>query len=44
MVHYEEGEDPIGLYMSAETNQLLHEMGGALDMDAVPIVTKSRNN
>lgn len=35
VTRYEEGEEPHGLYLSAETVQLLSEMGGALDNDVV---------
>jgi hypothetical protein len=38
VMQYEEGEEPWGLYLSAETVWLLSEMGGALDVDAVPLV------
>jgi hypothetical protein len=41
VTQYEEGESPWGLYFSAETILLLSEMGGALDVDAVPIVHDS---
>lgn len=44
VTQYEEGEEPQGLYLSAETVQLLSEMGGALDNDVVVTVAgKSRN-
>lgn len=33
VTQYGEGEDPTGLYLSAETIQLLSELGGALDHD-----------
>jgi hypothetical protein len=33
VTQYEKGEEPRGLYLSAETVQLLSEMGGALDND-----------
>jgi hypothetical protein len=33
VTRYEEGEEPRGLYISAETVSLLSEMGGALDND-----------
>jgi hypothetical protein len=35
VTRYEDGEEPQGLYLSAETVQLLGEMGGALDNDVV---------
>jgi hypothetical protein len=35
-MRYEEGEEPWGLFVSGETVTLLSEMGGALDVDAVP--------
>lgn len=35
VTRYEESEEPHGLYLSAETVQLLSEMGGALDNDVV---------
>jgi len=38
VTRYREGEDPRGLYLSAETISLLCEFGGALDNDAVWIV------
>jgi len=38
VTHYDEGEEPQGLYLSAETIQLLGEMGGALDNDVVVTV------
>jgi hypothetical protein len=41
VTQYEEGEEPRGLYLSAETVLLLSEMGGALDVDAVPSVHNS---
>ena len=34
VTRYEEGEEPWGLYLSAETVLLLSELGGALDVDA----------
>jgi hypothetical protein len=37
ITQYKEGEEPRGLFLSAETVQLLSEMGGSLDLDAVPI-------
>lgn len=44
VTQYDEGEEPQGLYLSAETVQLLSEMGGALDNDVVVTVAgKSRN-
>jgi hypothetical protein len=43
VTQYEEGEGPWGLYLSAETVLLLSEMGGALDVDAVPIVHNSHD-
>jgi hypothetical protein len=33
VTQYEKGEEPRGLYLSAETIQLLSEMGGAFDND-----------
>ena len=33
VTRYEQGEEPRGLYLSAETVQLLSEMGGAFDND-----------
>ncbi len=41
VMRYEEGEEPWGLYLSAETVLLLSQMGGSLDVDAVPIVHNS---
>jgi hypothetical protein len=35
VTRYRQGEDPRGLYLSAETIALLNELGGALDNDAV---------
>jgi hypothetical protein len=35
VTHYDEGEEPKGLYLSAETVQLLSELGGALDNDVI---------
>jgi len=35
VTQYEEGEEPWGLYLSAETVLLLSELGGASDVDAV---------
>jgi hypothetical protein len=35
VTQYEGGEEPQGLYLSAETVQLLGEMGGAFDNDVV---------
>jgi hypothetical protein len=44
IMQYDEGEEPQGLYLSAETVQLLSEMGGALDNDVVVTVAgKSQN-
>jgi hypothetical protein len=43
VMQYEEGEEPWGLYLSAETVSLLSEIDGALDVDAVPIVHNSHN-
>jgi hypothetical protein len=42
-MQYEEGEEPCGLHLSAETVLLLSEMGGALDVDAVQIVHNSHD-
>ena len=42
VTQYEEGEEPQGLYLSAETIRLLSEMGGALDNDVV-IVGRSHS-
>ena len=44
VTQYKEGEEPWGLHLSAETIQLLGEMGGALDVDAVPLVEKSQDD
>jgi hypothetical protein len=33
VTHYFEGEEPRGLYLSAETVQLLNELGAAFDND-----------
>lgn len=33
VTQYEKGEEPQGLYLSAETALVLSEMGGALDND-----------
>lgn len=44
ITHYDEGEEPQGLYLSAETVQLLSEMGGALDNDVVITVAGKFNN
>jgi hypothetical protein len=38
VTQYDEGEEPQGLYLSAETVQLLSEMGAALDNDVVVTV------
>lgn len=35
VTYYDEGEESSGLYLSAETIQLLGEMGGSLDHDVV---------
>lgn len=44
ITQYEEGEEPQGLCLSAETVQLISEMGGALDNDVVvKVAGKSRN-
>ena len=43
VTYYEVGEEPQGLYLSAETIQLLSEMGGALDNDVVIGAGKSRD-
>jgi len=43
VMQYEEGEEPWGLHLSAETVLLLSEMGGALDVDAVQIVHNSHD-
>ncbi len=40
VTQYEEGEEPQGLYLSAETVQLLSEMGGALDNDVMVTPTR----
>ena len=37
VTRYEGGEEPRGLYLSAETIQLIGEMGGAFDNDVVTI-------
>ena len=41
VTQYDEGEEPQGLYLSAETVQLLSEMGGALDNDVVIVANES---
>jgi len=41
VTQYDEGEKPQGLYLSAETVQLLSEMGGALDNDVVIVANES---
>ena len=38
VTQYDENEDPHGLYLSAETIQLLSELGGALDNDVVSLM------
>jgi len=38
VTQYDENEDPHGLYLSAETVQLLSELGGALDNDVVSLM------
>lgn len=35
VTYYKQGEEPQGLYLSAETIQLLYELGAALDNDVV---------
>jgi hypothetical protein len=42
VTQYDEGEEPQGLYLSAETVQLLSEMGGALDNDVIVTSTRKR--
>jgi hypothetical protein len=37
VTNYEKGEEPQGLYLSAETVALLSEMGGALDNDVYSV-------
>lgn len=44
ITQYDEGEEPQGLYLSAETVQLLSEMGGALDNDVVVTVAGKSHN
>ncbi len=44
VTQYEEGEEPSGLYLSAETIQLLSEMGGALDNDVVILAKKAHDS
>jgi hypothetical protein len=44
VTQYEEGEEPRGLYLSAETVQLLSEMGGSLDNDVVVTVAGRSHN
>jgi len=44
VTHYDEGEAPQGLYLSAETIQLLGEMGAALDNDVVVTVAGKSHN
>jgi len=44
VTQYQEGEEPQGLYLSAETVQLLSEMGGALDNDVVTQMREERGN
>lgn len=44
ITQYDEGEEPLGLYLSAETVQLLSEMGGALDNDVVVTVAGKSHN
>ena len=40
----EPGEDPAGLFLSAETLQLLNEMGGAFDHDVVVVTEAEGRN
>jgi hypothetical protein len=44
VTQYDEGEEPKGLFLSAETVQLLSEMGGALDNDVVVTVAGKSDN
>jgi hypothetical protein len=44
ITQYDEGEEPHGLYLSAETVRLLSEMGAALDNDVVVTVAGKSHN
>lgn len=39
VLEFGEGEEPLGLYLSDKTIQMLSEIGAALDVDAVPLVS-----
>jgi len=43
ITEYQDGEEPSGLFLSAETIQLLSEMGGALDNDVVILAEKAHD-
>ncbi len=44
VVRYAQGDDPLGLCLSAETILLVSELGGAVDIDAVLLVEESQSN
>jgi hypothetical protein len=44
VTQYEKGEEPRGLFLSAETVLLLSEMGGALDNDVVSVISLPRDS
>jgi hypothetical protein len=41
VVRYAQGDEPLGLCLSAETILLISELGGAVDIDAVSLIEKS---
>jgi hypothetical protein len=40
VLEFDQGEEPIGLYFSEKTIQMLREIGAALDVDAVPVLPR----
>ncbi len=38
VLEFDQGEEPIGLYLSEETIHILNELGAALDVDAVRLL------
>jgi hypothetical protein len=38
VLEFDEGEEPVGLYFSEKTIQMLSRIGAAIDVDAVPLV------
>jgi hypothetical protein len=40
VLEFDQGEEPAGLYFSEKTIQMLSEIGAALDVDAIPLLSR----